>query len=62
MEHRVSIDEPHLLEMTAPVDRTHEHDEDPLEHIGEPVHVDYDTGEVHPVGQPDPDASADPAP
>lgn len=62
MEHRVSIDEAHLLEfgtMEEVPDRTHEHDEDPLEHIGEPVHVDYDTGEVHPVGQPDPDAGTD---
>ena len=43
-------------------DRTHEHDQDPLEHIGAPMHVDYDTGEVHEVGQPDPDAGHDEAP
>jgi hypothetical protein len=44
------------------IDRTHEHEEDPLEHIGAPVHVDYDTGEVTEVGESDPDAGPGTAP
>jgi hypothetical protein len=59
MDERYAIGTPEQADM---IDRTHEHDEDPLEHIGAPVHVDYDTGEVHEVGQPDPDSGPDPAP
>lgn len=48
-----------VVEMTEMPERTHEHDPDPEGSIGEPVHVDYDTGEVRPVGQPDPDPRTD---
>jgi hypothetical protein len=58
MDERHSIGEPELADV---MDRPHEHDEDPERHIGEPVHVDYDTGEVREVGEPDPDTGADEA-
>lgn len=32
-----------------------EHRENPLDHIGEPVEVDYDTGEVTPLRKEDGD-------
>lgn len=59
MDERHAIGTPEGADM---IDRSHEHEEDPLEHIGAPVHVNYDTGEVHEVGSAGPDASADEAP
>lgn len=59
------MDERHAIgnaELADVIDRTHEHEEDPLEHIGAPVHVNYDTGEVHEVGSAGPDTSSDQAP
>ena len=40
----------------------HPYDEDPLGHIGEPVEVNFETGEVTPVGHASPDQEPDPAP
>jgi hypothetical protein len=59
MDERHSIGTPELADV---IDRSHEHDEDPLEHIGAPVHVDYDTGEVYEVGSAGPDTGAEEAP